>query len=404
MDDFADRLRRFAVAAWAIVGGLLVAVAIGWTAWKVQIIWIPIVFAFAIVYLLNPFVTRLRKMGLPRPLGAVVSYLLFGGLLTALIVLTAPIISQQAEALGAQIPVIANDALDFIERTGMALGFDVQFLTYEDLIAQVTQQPDEQLTEDLQGLAGTVISFLGSLAEAVALLIVTPVIAFYLLIDAPRLSEELQELVPPQYQEELTALGHNLSKALGGFVRGQLFVALIVGLMAGTGLYFLGVELWLILGLIAGLTNLVPFVGPWISGVLATMVALVLGDLGLAVAVALLFLAVQQVDNHIISPLVLRATVKLHPALIILALLVGGSLGGVLGLLLAVPITAFGKVLVSHFWRTRVLGQHWEEASEGYVVEYGPPSPDSLAGRLGRVGRMQVSRPVVRRRRQEPNR
>lgn len=290
-----------------------------------------------------------------------------------------------------------DDALATTEDIFQAAGLDVQFPTYDEILAQVSQ-PNEALAEDLQGLAGTVFSLLGSLAEAVALLIVTPVLAFYLLVDAPRLGQELSDLVPDDYREEMTGLGHNLSKALGGFVRGQLAVAVVVAMMSGTGLYLLGVELWLILGIIAGVTNMIPFVGPWISGILATAVALVLGDVGLAVAVALLFLGVQQVDNHVISPLVLRATVKLHPTIIILALLVGGSLGGFVGLILAVPLTALGKVLVSHFWRTRMLGQQWEEASQAYVVEYGPPAPDSLAGRLTRVGGLQLQKPAVRHR------
>ncbi len=398
MQDSIERMRRFGITVWAIVGGLFVAWAAGWLLWKIQIIWLPIVFAFAIVYILNPFVSWLKRHRIPRPLGAAVGYIVFGGAITALILVATPIISDQTDRLAEQFPVIMDDALTTSEDIFHAVGLDVQIPTYDEILAQVSQ-PDEALTEDLQGLAGTVFSLLGSLAEAVALLIVTPVLAFYLLVDAPRLGKELSELVPDSYRDEMTGLGHSLSRALGGFVRGQLAVALVVALMAGTGLYLLGVELWLILGIIAGITNLIPFVGPWISGIFATAVALVLGDLGLALAVAALFLGVQQVDNHVISPLVLRATVKLHPTIIILALLVGGSLAGFVGLLLAVPITALGKVLISHFWRTRMLGQQWEEASQAYVVEYGPPAPDSLAGRLTRVGGLQIQKPAVHRHR-----
>ena len=101
---------------------------------------------------------------------------------------------------------------------------------------------------------------------------------------------------------------------------------------------------------------------------------------------------VQQIDNHLISPIILRATVKLHPSLIILALLVGGSVAGLLGVLIAVPTAAVVKIISSHLWRTRVLGQSWEEASEATLHEYEPPSAEKLLGRLQRIRDIQVSK------------
>jgi predicted PurR-regulated permease PerM len=131
--------------------------------------------------------------------------------------------------------------------------------------------------------------------------------------------------------------------------------------------------------IIAGLFNMIPFVGPWIAGTLAVGVALVSGSLGTVIAAAVVALVVQQLDNNFVSPLVLRATVKLHPALIILALLVGGSVGGLLGLILAVPVVAVAKVLIGHLWRTRVLGEPWEQAVEAIVHE---PDPSATAEML----------------------
>ncbi len=98
-------------------------------------------------------------------------------------------------------------------------------------------------------------------------------------------------------------------------------------------------------------------------------------------------MAVQQLDNHLISPTVLRATVKLHPVMIILALLAGGSLGGLFGVLIAVPLTAALKILVSHVWRTRVLGESWEEATEAVFVEV---EPGRMAERIRRVAELEV--------------
>ncbi|MDH3463841.1 MAG: AI-2E family transporter, partial [Acidimicrobiia bacterium] len=362
MDE--DRLKRFGFAAWAIVGGFLVAAIVVWLLLQVRIVWAPVIFATAIVYLLHPFVTRLRKFGVPRLLGAAVAYLLFGGLLVFLFVVLAPVVSQQATALAEQLPVVYDDSIGTIEKVAADLGITgVNLLSYDELIGWFSA-PDSNLQEELTGLAERAFSLALGLAEVLVLFIVTPVIAFYVLVDLPGLQETSRSLLPLRYRDEAIKLGSNLGKAFGGFVRGQLLVAVVVALLSSTGLLVLGLDLWLIIGILAGLFNLVPFIGPWISGFIAVVVSLVLGDLRLALGVALLFLGVQQLDNHIISPLVLRATVKLHPSVIILALLAGGSLGGFLGLAIAVPLTALAKVFISHVWRTRVLGEPWEAASD----------------------------------------
>ncbi len=161
--------------------------------------------------------------------------------------------------------------------------------------------------------------------------------------------------------------------------------ATFVALLSAFGYRLIGLELWLIIAIIAGLFNMIPFVGPWIAGILAVGVALVSGDLTTVILAGVVALVVQQLDNHFVSPLVLRATVKLHPALIILALLVGGSVGGLLGVVLAVPLLAAAKVLAGHFWRTRVLGEPWEQAVESIVYQPDPTATaEMLAVRLRR--------------------
>lgn len=370
-----------AIAAWLLV--------------QIKIIWMPVIFATAIVYVLNPLVTRLRSWGIPRVLGAAVAYLVIGAIGALAAIALTPLVTEQAQALGDQFPIIFDDSVAAVERVATNLGVTgVDLLTYDELIQRVSS-PDQDLQDSLQGLLSTVFSFALDFLELAAVLIITPVIGFYLLVDVPRLQRTAKALIPHRYRDEATRLGSNLGRAFGGFVRGQLFVASIVAVLSSTGLFLLGFDLWLIVGIIAGFLNLVPFIGPWLSGVLAVVVSLVLGDLPLAAGVALLFLGVQQLDNHIISPLVLRATVQLHPVLIISALLVGSSVGGIIGLIIAVPVAALGKVLLAHFWRTRVLNESWEEASEAFLKRYEPPPPDSLAGRVRRVGRMQLSEPAV---------
>ena len=124
--------------------------------------------------------------------------------------------------------------------------------------------------------------------------------------------------------------------------------------------------------MIAGFLNIIPLVGPWVGGILGVLMALATRDLTTAVYAGLIALVVQQIDNHFISPTVLRATVRIHPAMIILGLIGGATIGGFWGMLLAVPVMAMIKILSGHFWRTRVLGQSWEEASDALITEHPP--------------------------------
>jgi predicted PurR-regulated permease PerM len=149
--------------------------------------------------------------------------------------------------------------------------------------------------------------------------------------------------------------------AIGGFFRGQLLVAIIVGVMVSVGLAIIDLPFWLIVGLIAGGFNLVPLIGPWVGGVPGVVIALTTRDFGTALWVVAVMAGAQQIDNHFISPMVMQRTVSLHPAVVMLALLAGGALGGFFGLLLAVPVTATLKVILGHLWAVYVLEVPVEE-------------------------------------------
>jgi predicted PurR-regulated permease PerM len=348
-----------------------------------------VVFAVAIVYVLNPLVNRLENRHLHRLLGSCLSYLILMAVLTAIGFLVIPIIRTQAVALAEEVPVIvdqvsefAQDLADRFELTIEMPGFD----TVSDWFSETENQ--QRLTD----VASGVFDVAATVVEAILLFLLAPVLAFYMLVDAPNTRKIARSLVPEDLRDEAVHVAGLVSRALGGFVRGQLLVALIVGIMTSFALWIIGLPLWLIVGAITGLLNLVPFVGPTSGGILAVSVSLVLGDWKMAVWAAVAMVIVQQIDNHLISPVILRATVKLHPVIIILALLVGGSLAGLLGVLVAVPMAAVTKIILSHMWRTRVLGQSWDEATEAFLHEYEPPSADKLLGRLQRIRDLQVSK------------
>jgi predicted PurR-regulated permease PerM len=198
--------------------------------------------------------------------------------------------------------------------------------------------------------------FGSSLLEVLLVFVVGPLIALYLLIDLPHLSRDLKNLIPESHRDEFVDLGGKVTTAVGGFFRGQLLVALVVGVLSALGFRIIGLPFWFVIGAVAGFFNLVPLVGPYIGGALGFFVGLLTGGIGLGLRAAVVELIVQQLDNHFISPNVMRRTVNLHPVTVMLSLLAGSAVAGFWGVLLGVPAVAVAKVTLGHLWATRVLG------------------------------------------------
>jgi predicted PurR-regulated permease PerM len=371
-------LRRLGVAAWSLLGTILLLGVVGWFLLQFWIIVPSVVIAFVMVYVLNPVVERLHRRGVARWLGSCLSYTVLLGLLTLLGYLVIPSIVDQGRELADNFPTIYDDLAADLEGFADRLGLeDVDLPNYDELRERISDNQGDFFSERFSEITDFTLSVL----ETILLVSLAPVIAFYVLLDLPGLKRNMRELVPPRHRAEATHVMSQLGSAVGGFLRGQVVVALIVGVMTATGFWLIDLPFWLLIGMIAGLLNIIPFVGPWVGGTLGVMVALATRDLQTAIWAGLVAVIVQQIDNHFISPSVLKVTVRLHPALIILGLIVGAAIGGFWGLVLTVPVMASVKILAGHFWRTRVLGQSWEEATAEVFVER-PPPEDSIISRL----------------------
>lgn len=364
-----ETLREIGLTSWALLGILLLIAATLWILGRLQILLAPLVLAWVLVHLLDPIVDRLHAQKVPRLLGAVLAYVLVGGLITLLGLLVIPSISSQISQLGSEGPAIYEDLAETSEKLLADFGFsEVVLPTYEEAVEFVT---DPSVQEDIVSRALVQLGNVTlTLLEALLVFFLAPVIAFYVLLDLPQLRETSKSLIPTPYRDEVVHVGTKLTVAVGGFLRGQLFVALIVGVLSSVGFWAVGLPFWLLIGMIAGALNIVPFVGPWVGGGLGVIVALVTTrDPATALWAAGVALGVQQIDNNFISPTVLKATVRLHPAVIILSLLAGGAIGGLWGVLLAVPLVASIKIVIGHLWRTRVLDQSWDEVHEAVIFK-----------------------------------
>jgi predicted PurR-regulated permease PerM len=382
-----ERVRRLGITSWSIAGLLLIVAGFVWLLYVVRILWPPLVLAGAVVYLMSPLVDRMQKWRIHRLIGSFVAYLLFLGLGVLVGFLVVPIIGDQLAEFSDRIPQLVDDVgvflVDLGERLGLSVGAGSALDTLQEWLADFFDQ------ERIQQTVGQLGTFARTGLDVLIVLALGPVLAFYLLVDLPGFKERARRLLPDQVRPEVVHVVSQVGRVVGGFVRGQLLVALIVGVLSSLGLALLGVPFWLLIGMIAGFLNVVPFIGPFAGGVLAALVSLVFKDFSTALWSVVMFTAVQQFDNHVVSPNILKKRVQLNPVFILLALLLGGSIGGFFGLLVAVPMAAALRVVFGHVWRTRVLEESWDEAAEAMITEYEPPGGEGLVGRLRRVGDAQ---------------
>jgi predicted PurR-regulated permease PerM len=347
---------------------------------QIRVIWLPIAFAAGLVFLLEPAVRAFERMGLPRVVATILSFLVLAAMVLAAIALLLPTIQQQAAEFGEQLPNLYEVAINWVRNAGADLGLNVDELLSQEAIEAWLNDPANQDTVQniLLGFGAGAGQVIRGVTEAIAVIGLAPVLAIYILIDLERFKANTLGMTPPRHREETAFVAGELGTAMGSFVRGQLLVAVIVGIASSIGMYLIGLPFWLIIGILAGFLNLIPFLGPVVGGALAVLVALLNGDVSQAVWAVAIFVVIQQVDNHVITPLVQRARVNLSPLVIVLALVIGGSVAGLLGVVVAVPLTAAARIVVGHFWRTRILGETWGEASS-HMIEYTEP-PERIAG------------------------
>jgi predicted PurR-regulated permease PerM len=356
-----ERFVRIGIIAWCGIGVIILAYLMLRLMVYINPIVPPLLIAVAVVYLLNPLVSALERRGVPRVAGAGIVYVLFLCIVALVISLLVPVVTRQVGQVIDHFPDYLADAQATIGRLATRFGQEPDFrLDAEQVRDWLSAGENRQaVTRYLTGLR----SVTNSVISGLIIIVLGPVMAFYLLVDLPRLRRGAMALIPPGRREEIKGLMDRIGQAVGGFFRGQLLVALFVGVASSIGLWAIGLPYWLLVGMVAGIFNLVPLVGPFIGGGLAVIIALVSGEPLKAVWAALVLLAVQQIDNHLISPNVMGRTVQLHPVVVMLALLVGASFAGLFGMLVVVPLVAMAKIIFLFIWSKYVV--YGDELTQG---------------------------------------
>jgi predicted PurR-regulated permease PerM len=366
-----ERFVRVGIVAWCGLGVIILGYLMLRLMLYVNPVLPPLLIAVAVVYLLNPLVSALERRGVPRVAGAGIVYVLFLCIVALVVSLLVPVVTRQVTQVIDHFPDYLADGQAAIRRLAARFGQEPDFrLDAEQVREWLSAGENRQaVTRYLTGLR----SVTNSVISGLIIIVLGPVMAFYLLVDLPRLRRGAMALVPPARREEIRGLMDRIGQAVGGFFRGQLLVALFVGVASSIGLWAIGLPFWLLVGMVAGVFNLVPLVGPFIGGGLAVIIALISGEPIKAVWAALVLLAVQQIDNHLISPNVMGRTVQLHPVVVMLALLVGASFAGLFGMLVIVPLVAVAKIIFLFMWSRYV--------DYGDELTQGDPEPSARPGR-----------------------
>jgi predicted PurR-regulated permease PerM len=315
---------------------ILAALAVLYAARGV-IAWIAV--ALFVALSLDPAVRFLEARRLPRSVSvlAVMAGLL--GVVALLVVTLVPMLIEQGRALVAAGP----DLLERLRASQLVGTLDGRF----GLIARAKRE----LASDLGGAAGPVVRVLGTMLHLVAATVTTVVLATFMLLFGGALFRSLLGWVPARSRDRAVTISRHMHRAVGGYVSGTLLIALIGGVITAVALLLLGVPYFLPLGLAMALLGVVPFLGATLGGALMVSTTFLSSGVKSGLVALVIFVVYQQVENHLLQPLIQRHTIKMNPLAIALVMLVGTACAGVLGALLSLPLVAAAQILIEDLRR-----------------------------------------------------
>lgn len=339
-----------------------ICLAVVWLVWLLAPILTPFVIAALLGWLGDPLVDQLQRRGRSRNLAVALVFTAMSLLVVLALVLLVPLVQRQIVTLVQGMPGYRDwflqTALPWVEaRTGLQV---VAWLDPERLMDWVREH-----WQQAGGIASATLGYVSRSGFAmlawVANIVLLPILAFFFLRDWDVMVERVAALVPRKHEATVARLARESSAMLGGFLRGQFLVMLILGVLYAVGLSIVGLELGVLIGIIAGLLTFIPYLGPASLALLGGTAALVqYGDWKHLVGVGIVFTVGQVIESYWLTPKLVGDRIGLHPVAVIFAVLAGGQLFGFLGMLLALPVAAVANVLL------RFAVEHYR-ASRAYV-------------------------------------
>jgi predicted PurR-regulated permease PerM len=300
----------------------------------------------AIAFMIQPAVVRLVAIGIPRVIAILIVFIVIIVALGGLVLLIVPLVANEVGQLQTQAPSIAAAAQD---RINSLQGSPIQMFGVTIDLKGVTETISSHLKDYLLGQFGNAVTIGLTALTTVLQLLLTFIVAFLLALDAAAFRRVLRRLVPNDYRTDFDQIWRRVRKMLYAYVRGQLFIAGLIGILSGIACVVLGLPDAGALGLIAGITALIPYLGPFIGAIPAILVGLAQGT-GKALLVAVVYFLISNVILNFVYPKVMGDAVRLPPVLVIVAFIAGFSWAGILGMFVAVPIAATLRILFDHIY------------------------------------------------------
>ncbi|MCS7462636.1 AI-2E family transporter [Paenibacillus doosanensis] len=300
----------------------------------------PFIIAMIISYVLNPVVSLLNARKVPRTVAVLLIYAVFILSTTVVLMNIIPMFMTQLAQLNNHLPQLAMKAQGIVDDMNR-----VQFLP--DSVRTGINQSLNKLENGISLAISEYIDGIGSTINMLFIAFIIPFLAFYILKDFQLIEKTVLAIVPKAKRKQVITLLVDMDTALGNYIRGQFLVCMIIGILAYLGYWAIGMPYALLLACLVAVFNIIPYLGPFFGAAPAIVMASTI-SLKMVLMVALVNTICQILEGNVISPQVVGRSLKMHPLLIIFALLVGGELAGVVGLILAVPFFAVMKVILQH--------------------------------------------------------
>lgn len=342
------------------IGGVAALVGFGAAIYLLSPVLTPFLIAALLAYLSNPLANQLERLKIPRTLAVVIVFTLIILLILLLILMLLPMLQRQLYILIAKLP----DMLAWLQQVAVPWAMEHAGLSNTiDVDAIKTALADNW--KQAGSIAAMTLKALSQSGMAVITwvinLLLIPVVTFYLLRDWEQLVAGIRSLLPRSAEPVVTQLVNECNEVLGAFFRGQLLVMVVLSIFYTTGLSLVGLQLALLIGMMAGLISIVPYMGFFVGLISACLAALVqFHDVGHIIYVLIVFVLGQALEGMVLVPWLVGDRIGLHPVAVIFAILAGGQLFGFTGVLLALPIAAVVMILLRHLRRHYVASSLYE--------------------------------------------
>lgn len=306
----------------------------------------PLFIGIVIAWLFNPLVNKLKNRGINRTLSAVLVYVVILGVITLALFALVPTLYTQVQDFAKVIPNVFDKFQNYIDGIFQKLDTIQNFDAWA-IRDGLFEQIEGVVTGIASSLPNMLISIISSFASGMGSIIVGLIIGFFLLVSFES-TDSFIDFLPKKIQTSTRELLHKIDDALRSFVTGSILDCTFIFIISSIGLYFAGLKAPLLFGLFCGITNIIPYAGPYIGGIPAVLVGFSQG-ITTGILTLIVLCVIQFLEGNFLQPVILSKTTKLHPVTIILGLLIFGNLWGILGMIISTPLLAASKAIILFF-------------------------------------------------------